>query len=326
MALDWRSAVAVISCAALVITMVLLQRGLRGSSVLQRVAYALFPLSQLVAIVVLFFWIITLSLSDWLLAFSVLAALICCPVDVLLFRKLQQAQDKEFAEARVRMLSEQLEMQARYNAKLEEDMANIDRVRANARREFEKASALLAQDEQGDPAILFKDMTTAMGSATHRFCDNAVIDVIADVKHDDCVSAGINATFALDVPRKTPSVSDVELCAVLSNLIDNALDATKQAKAEDPDVAPFLRVASEVHGNTLTISTQNSMPRGPLHAQDKTALGKRPKTRAVFKSIEDHGWGLSIVEEIVTRHGGALTTKAEGDTFKASAILVFAEA
>lgn len=320
--MDWRMLAAIVGVGSLLITTIVLQRSTKDLSLSQRIAYAMFPGSQLLTAVILYEWIITLELSGSMTLLVTVIVSACCPIDVLLFPKLKEAQDKEFAETRVRMLAEQLEVQERYNDRLAEDAKNIDRIRSNAKREFERAAALLSENGAQDARSVLAGVREMMGTTMYRFCKNAIIDVIADVKHADCEDAGVRAEFSLDVPRYTPAIPDVELCAVFSNLLDNASEAAK-ASAEDASIEdPFVVMVSEVHGNILSISVRNSMPKD-AEVVAKRARNSKPLS---FKSIEDHGWGLSIVEEIVLRHGGALTTKAEGGVFQTSVILLFEEA
>lgn len=325
MVVDWRLAAAIVACALLAGTTIFLQRGMKGASPLRRLSYALFPLSQLVTVMVLFAWVITLGLPDWMLLLALGVTVACCPIDIILFKRLQLAQDREFAEARVRMLADQLEVQTRYNAQLEEDAAKIEQVRTDAKQQFKRAVQLLAQDEPRDLPDLFKGVHCALGEEAIRYCANPVVDVIADIKRADCVSAGVDAVFALEVPHQLPSISNVELCAVFSNLLDNALEAAKRSEGESAGTPPFVEMTATVQGNTLAVSTANSMPREQGRSQDEKGMTKSKQTggRRLFRSIEDHGWGLSIVEEISVRHGGALVTSAENGIFHASALLVF---
>lgn len=223
------------------------------------------------------------------------------------------------------MLADQLEVQTRYNAQLEEDAAKIEQVRTDAKQQFQRAVKLLAQDEPRDLPDLFKDIHCTLGEEAIRHCANPVVDVIADIKRADCVSAGVDAIFALEVPHQLPSISNVELCAVFSNLLDNALEAAKRSGGGLAGTPPFVEMTATVQGNTLAVSTANSMPKEQGRTQGEKGMTKSKQTggRRLFRSIEDHGWGLSIVEEIAVRHGGALVTSAENGVFHASALLVF---
>lgn len=319
--MDWRMIAAVVACTTLVATSMLVQREMGLTGVLQRLAYAMFPASQLLTAVVLFMWIIQLGLSNKLLVLVCIAAIACCPVDIALFRKLKQAQDRKFAEIRVNLLSEQLRMQELYNAKLKNEMTNICRIRIDAEQEFAKAAELVARDPSWDIDKAFEGVQAAMGAVTLRYCENPVVDVIVDAKHAECVEAEVDMSLSLDVPRYTPSIPDVELCAVFANLLDNALEAAKRS-SESGLAVPFVELVSKVQGNTLTVSTKNSVPEDFLH-DEVAKWGKKPKAHKSFRGIDEHGWGLTIVEDIVARHGGALVTSVDGNTFNTSAMLVY---
>ncbi len=326
--MDWRIVVAIATCGVLAATSIYLQKGIKDATAMRRLAYGLFPLSQLLTVVILFGWIIMLDLPDWMFFLAAGVTIACCPIDIVLFKKLQQVQDREFAEARVRMLAEQLEIQKRYNTQLQEDMAKVEDIRRNAEREFKRAAQLIAQDDVCAVSGLFRSMQDAVGDQRFRYCANSTIDVIVSIKHADCISAGIDADFALDVPYEVPSISDVELCAVFSNLLDNALEAAKRFSEEGKGNNAFVEMTSTVKGNILVVATKNSMSnaQGSVQMATRVKREKRSAQKKRFKSIEDHGWGLSIVEEIVARHGGTLVTNAENGVFQASALLVLDEA
>lgn len=324
-AVNGRMIAAALCCVALVVTTVLLQRDVRDAPSLHRVAYVLFPGSQILMVIVLFSWIIRFNLDASMFMLVCAITVICCPVDILLFRKLKQAQDKDLAEVRVQLLSEQLQIQARSNAQLRDDMVNIDRIRKDARSEFKRASELLASNEPCDVTLLFHGVQAVLASTPLRHCAHPVIDAVANVKYKECMAAGIEPVFALEVPDETPSIPDVEICAVFCNLLDNALAAAKRANECDSLAQPFVKVASSVHGNVLTIKMQNSMP-GSLHFVGSVEQGDPQSMQGRFRRIQDHGWGLPIVEEIVGRHNGALVTNADHGVFTACATLTFKEA
>lgn len=292
-----------------------------NTSLSQRIIYALFPLSQLLTIAAISYWAVGSSCPAWIPVLIIILALACIPVDVLLFRNLKRVRDKARSELRMKTLTDQLETQRQYNLKMQQDMERIKAIHRTADREFQKASRLLEEKESPHDDSLFAGMRTALDSVTLRFCEHPAIDVLAVVKHDECAAAGIDASFAISVPRSVPHISDVELCAVFANLLDNALEAAKRS-AEDECAKPFVEMASEMRGNMLVVSTRNSMPSNTSRTSSEDAHMQNPRRRPIFRSIEDHGWGLSIVEGIASRHGGTLVTSMEKDVFSAAAMFV----
>ena len=240
---------------------------------------------------------------------------------MLLFRNLKSVQDKASSELRMETLASQLEAQRRYNSKMQQDMKRIKTIHRTADREFQEASRLLKEKEGPHDDALFADMRATLDNVTLRFCEHPAIDVLAAVKHDECTAAGIDTSFAINVPRNVSRISDVELCAVFANLLDNALEAAKRS-AENKCAKPFVEMTSEMRGNMLVVSTRNSMPSNTSCTSSKDARMQNPRRRPIFRSIEEHGWGLSIVEGIASRHSGTLVTSVEKDVFSAAAMFV----
>ena len=63
------------------------------------------------------------------------------------------------------------------------------------------------------------------------FCENQIADVVLSSKAGEAAGRGIRFTVSAPLPPELP-VEDVDLMSLLSNLLDNALEAAGQA--EDP--------------------------------------------------------------------------------------------
>ena len=110
------------------------------------------------------------------------------------------------------------------------------------------------------------------------------------------------------VPVQT-SIPDAELCAVFSNLIDNAMNASKelvegeQACADKNAQEPFIEVDALIAAGYLSVRVRNACLE---HRSRPHHTHKQPH------SINDmHGWGKSIVALIAHRHNGSYTCVAE---------------
>ena len=128
---------------------------------------------------------------------------------------------------------------------------------------------------------------------------NASADAILSGKLMQAQRAGIRVEVKANIPDKL-SLSDVELSIVLGNLIDNALEACKEAKGEK-----FIRLFLAVKGKMLYFSMLNS------------ATGKLPKYGSLFKTRKTglHGFGLARAEDIITRHSGWIKYNSEDGAF-----------
>lgn len=126
---------------------------------------------------------------------------------------------------RLRQENQFLSMQqARYN-NLQAAIAETREARHDLRHHFD---ALLSLADRKDWNGLTKYLTDARGKipVTQLYLsDNTAVDSVAGHYALLCQKAGIPCSFALDLPSRLP-VPEIDLCLVLSNLLENALEAS----------------------------------------------------------------------------------------------------
>ena len=106
------------------------------------------------------------------------------------------------------------------------------------------------------------------------------------------------------------TIPGAELCAVLGNLMDNAIEACRRL----PEGTPRrITVRGRVNGGFLVLRVQN-----PVSGEENNI----PVGGAL---LDSHGWGLSIVRQIAERRGGRLTTERSDGRFISTVWLGAAE-
>ena len=143
-------------------------------------------------------------------------------------------------------------------------------------------------------------------SPTRRWCEHSAVNMLMELKDQAAQAAGVTLESSIDLPRDVP-IPALDLCAVFSNMLDNAIEAASGA----PEGRRWVRVAASSHGGYLVIRVENGAARGAAARRSGTG---RP-------GVGEHGWGLRILEEFAHRHDGRLTTGAEGDAFVAQVML-----
>lgn len=161
----------------------------------------------------------------------------------------------------------------------------------------------VAEDEDiaSDVSIDFTPLERALSrfdAATRSsYCTNETANAILVLKARTCADIGIRFSFAGGVPQGL-SISDLELCSVLSNLLDNAINAAGTA---DSKIEPYIGVSCAVKGSYLVVKVVNSCSPEVSMA---TPAARRPKDT---KPTREHGWGLEIVGDICAAHDGSFT-------------------
>lgn len=146
--------------------------------------------------------------------------------------------------------------------------------------------------------------------AYHRInTGNLVIDALITNALNIGQANGITmATELLLFDSKLP-VDRYDLCVVLGNLLDNAIEASKKIKmAEDRHILIHIR-SNEV---ALFIRVRNYVEREITNLQSKKA------------NPEYHGYGLTNIKRICEKYGGHMTIESESQQFENMVVLPFA--
>lgn len=135
-----------------------------------------------------------------------------------------------------------------------------------------------------------------------RYCKNETVNLIlssfvARAKNENVV-LNINA----NLPKKL-TLNDNELCALLSNALENAINAASQM---DDEKLRKIYIHAVINGGKLVISTENAYM-GKIEME-----GELPKSKS---KEAGHGYGIKSMISIVERHGGLYSIETEGGIF-----------
>lgn len=129
---------------------------------------------------------------------------------------------------------------------------------------------------------------------------NTSVNAILSSKVSIAQKQGINVNCKAHVPSSL-KISDVHLCALIGNLLDNAIEACLKV----PKTARFIRIYIGLFKSQLYISVQNS-----------TTFVKRKKLSELVTSKKgEHGLGLKRVDKIVSEYDGFVNRKNEPGIF-----------
>ena len=160
--------------------------------------------------------------------------------------------------------------------------------------------ALTAQLDSGEyqKAVSYPDEVnqSILSLVTVLKTGNTMADAILNSKISLMKSKQIEVEAEAQVPSSL-SVPDVDLCIIIGNLLDNAMEACSKLEPENR----FVHIYIHVKGAMLYMSFTNS------------AGKKQHKIGNLFLSTKgsEHGFGLIRVDSLVAKNGGYLTRASE---------------
>lgn len=136
---------------------------------------------------------------------------------------------------------------------------------------------------------------------------NAMTDAILNSKLSLARAKDISVKIDAHIPVAL-SISELDLCAILGNLFDNAIEASLAL----PPEKRLIRVYMDMKNTQLYISFTNF-----------TAGKKLKKTGGGFQTTkgDGHGFGLVRIDRIVARHDGYIRRGSEDGAFTTEILL-----
>ncbi len=208
---------------------------------------------------------------------------------------------------RLRQENQLLSMQqARYDS-LQAAIEQTRQSRHDMRHHFHILQGFAAQENWERLASYLDEVQGSIPGSKLGLCENTAVDSVAGyfaMRYKEC---GIPVTFALDLPPQLPA-PETDLCSVLSNLLENAMEAGMKTAPERRRA----KVAAHLHsGHMVLLSVENTYD-GKVREKDGVFLSsKRP----------GEGVGLQAVRHSAEKNGGYVRFHYGDGVFTANVIL-----
>ena len=136
---------------------------------------------------------------------------------------------------------------------------------------------------------------------------NFIADALLESKAKTASQYGINMTIEGNIPAN--KIEDVNLVILISNLLDNAIEAAKQVEGEKK-----IEIQSILKKSIWILSVKNSCVKDVVIRDNRIETTKDNK--------EAHGFGLSNIERVTQKYAGKLQLSCENQVFTARATLM----
>lgn len=136
---------------------------------------------------------------------------------------------------------------------------------------------------------------------------NIMLDAILNSKLSLAAAKRIAISAKATAPESV-GVSDIDLCVIVGNLLDNAMEACMKIQDES---ARFIRVYIGIFKGQFYISASNA-----VGADIRKSGGRYQTTKS-----GSHGFGLMRVDRVVEKYGGYVNRQNEDGVFATEVML-----
>ena len=209
--------------------------------------------------------------------------------------------------ARLQQENQFLSMQQQRFDNLKNAIEEARQARHDMRHQLNQVSALAESgDLEGLNAYLAK-IVSRIPNLDMQFCENRAADSVVGYYCALAKREDIPFLAQLDLPQTIP-VDEIDMCLVLSNLLENALEAslcTAPARRQ-------IKVTAYLHAERLLLIEVENAYDGEVREKD-----------GVFRSSKRKGNGVGIqsVKHIAEKNGGASTFTYQDGVFSAKVML-----
>lgn len=209
--------------------------------------------------------------------------------------------------ARLRQENQLLSLQQQRYENLKTAIEEARQARHDMRHHLNHISMLAEENDMEALKTYLAQTVSRIPDLDMRFCENRAADSVLGYYCALAKREGIPFSAQIDLPQTLP-VDEIDMCLVLSNLLENALEASLRTVP----ARRRMKVNAYVHAERLL-----------LMQVENACDGEIKETNGVFRSSKRKGNGIGIqsVRHIAEKNGGASTFAYQNGVFCAKIML-----
>lgn len=198
----------------------------------------------------------------------------------------------------------------------QESAESFHELRHEVKNQYAYIKLLLEQKDYERAEQFFGEMSMrANPTFAYVATGNQLVDSIVNLEYSRAKSAGVILSCRVAVPPELP-FSETDLCGLLTNLLDNAIEACSDPQI--PDENKTVRLGMVVDQGALVVTVANPCAKPPRRAAD----GHFRTTKADGRR---HGYGTTIIRKIAEQNGGVADFSYKNGVFTARVMLLLGD-
>ncbi len=272
--------------------------------------FALYPMLAFVVFSVLFNPIdMAITFKD--VFYMVLFEIMIIFTYYLLFSQIGAVYNRTLMETRLNATEQMVMLQKRYYAQLE---SNTDQQRSmmhDTRHHLVAIASLGKNGEYDEQMRYVNDLIEKCDiTVSRRFCGNSSANAILSGYIERAEQRNISVSVNIDLPEAI-SINRYDLCTVLGNCLENAIEACQRIPSESPLYhTRYIDIRGREDGGRLIIRIKNTCDTAT------SEYNSLKSSKGVLGGI-----GLKNVSNVVERYGGSMSTEFGDNCFTMCAVM-----
>lgn len=241
---------------------------------------------------------------------SVLCLLIVLGVNIIIFwLYLNLSIEKELQRCNT-VYAQQLELCNQHMREKQADFMEFRNARHDMKQHFIVLMEMLDEGRNEEATEYLSKLVNEkiFGQIGISRTDNIIVDSLVNAKYSHAVRQKIKFEADIHIPMQLP-FKGADICILIGNILDNAIEASVQLKEEERYIGFFMKYEK----NYLVITVMNSF-NGKLV---RNGTGKIMTNKG---EPENHGIGLESVRKIAEKYHGSVVIEEKGN-FKIKVVL-----
>ena len=228
-------------------------------------------------------------------------------MNVLVFFIYARLQETAEAKQQLSLMRQQAAMQSKHYSEIESAHTSTQAIWHDMNNHMTVLSTFIQNNDMEHIRAYVEEI----GKTIHELVlpsrtGNAVLDALLNEKYRMAEKMGIHMELTLQkLPEKV--VSPMDLCIIIGNALDNAIEACQKVKTD-----AFIKIRIERLSDNLSIVVQNSAIGNPVRTRE---------FKTTKKDAANHGFGLRNIKNALERNDGFFDLGMENGVFKFSAIV-----
>ena len=259
-------------------------------------------------IIAFFLYSLSIDLWDQLYGFIAIVIMLIA-LDIIAFKFMAKINQKNTEHTENKLLKLSLGQQSEMIEKIKVQYDNLSEMRHNYIHELAYMQGVLSEEKYDKLEKYIKEKLSSekLKGYNYIFTSNKVIDSVINYKFSIAEQKGISVvcTLTADIPENL----ERDISIIITNLLDNAIDASEKLEAIKPEIVLNISKKSGYY----SILVKNRIESSVLSSNKHLHTSKADK--------QHHGYGLKTVRLIAEAHNGMIDIYEKDSYFIVNVLL-----